>query len=271
LLERERAEWPATKGFAEGESDSAVSATKNGEVPGTAEAAPRTISPFAPNEVDQSDIASIHPITQAGYPFLSFLELRDGWILMEVGCDSKGHVLFSRKEGEGKRLLVQVAGQGEWRNAICPIHLSKGPRRSRLIPAKGTGGCVQSQSHPVNPLGVRSKKRMSITAPEDENRSIAREKGERDKRKALYDSKLGNQDKTRWSKLQFCHQSKLRKHIPTTWMTTPTSNATPYLRNKMRDGYVARTPEQFGLRAFNIVLQIAIGYARLAHTIMRYS
>jgi hypothetical protein len=78
---------------------------------------------------------------------------------------------------------------------------------------------------------------MSITAPEDENRSIAREKGERDKRKALYDSKLGNQDKTRWSKLQFCHQSKLRKHIPTTWMTTPASNATPYLRNKMRDGY----------------------------------
>ena len=148
--------------------------------------------------------------------------------------------------------MLQVAGQGEWRNAICPIHLSKGPRRSHLIPAKSTSSCVQSQSHSVNPLGVRSKKRMSTTTPEDENRSIARGKGERDKRKAMYASKLGNQDKTRWSKLQFCHQSKLRKHIPTTWMTTPASNATPYLR----DGYqrlIARTPEQFGLRPFNVV------------------
>lgn len=77
-------------------------ATKSDEILGTPEAAPRTINLIASNEVDQSDIASIHPVTQAGYPFLSFLELRDGWILMEVGCDSKGHVLFSRKEGEGK-------------------------------------------------------------------------------------------------------------------------------------------------------------------------
>lgn len=64
------------------------------------------------------------------------------------------------------------------------------------------------------------------------------------------------------------------RQLGISWMTTPASNATPYLRNKMRDGYqslIARTPEQFGLRAFNVVLQIAIGYARPAHTIMRYS
>ena len=41
LLEQERTEWPATEGFAEGESDSAVPATKNDEVAGTAEAGPQ--------------------------------------------------------------------------------------------------------------------------------------------------------------------------------------------------------------------------------------
>jgi hypothetical protein len=109
---QERTEGPATKGFAEGESDSAVSATKNDEVPGTAEAAPRVINPIVSNEVDRSEVASIHSATQAGYPFLSFLELRDGWTLMEVGCDSKGHVLFSRK-GEGKDGLYRWQDKGK--------------------------------------------------------------------------------------------------------------------------------------------------------------
>jgi hypothetical protein len=83
-LEQERTEFPCLKGFAEGESDSAVSTIKNDEVPATPEPDPRAINPILSNEVDRSEIASIHPATQAGYPFLSFLELRDGWTLMEV-------------------------------------------------------------------------------------------------------------------------------------------------------------------------------------------
>ena len=98
------------RGFAEGESDSAVSATKNDEVPARAEAELRAINPILSKdeanefkddetlkklekraaetvalevqryEVDQSEIVSIHPAIQVEYPFLSFLELRDGWI-----------------------------------------------------------------------------------------------------------------------------------------------------------------------------------------------
>jgi hypothetical protein len=43
---------------------------------------------------------------------LSFLELRDGWTLMEVGCDTKGHVLFSRKEEKGKDRLYKWQDKG---------------------------------------------------------------------------------------------------------------------------------------------------------------
>jgi hypothetical protein len=45
-FEQERTEWLATKGFAEGESENAVSTTKNDEVPVRVEAKPRVINPI---------------------------------------------------------------------------------------------------------------------------------------------------------------------------------------------------------------------------------
>src|SRR5271170_6162612 len=84
---------------------------------------------------------------------------------------------------------------------------------------------------------------------------------------------LGNQDKTRQSKLQFCHQSKPRKHVSIPWMTATAPNATPYLRNKMQDGCQRLNLHRRSLGFAHSMssIQTAIGCAGLAHTMVRYS